>query len=128
MLDGREIGSCRAGRTNRLHRKYIGRRTRYCKKYYGKETYSREKMKPRSLWDTNWLQDNPLKNFLKSKIGKNWDDVYSELVKRKLPLSLMSWLDFYVEKTYDNINDTTGRRLDKGDLYICCKTKRLMEK
>ena len=126
MLDGREIGSCRAGRRARTNRKYIGRNQKWCKKY-GKETYSRERMKATVGWSTNWLESNALIKFLKSNVGKNWDKVFSELTKRKLPWELMTWVDFYVEKSPDGIHNTEGNTLCGAYFYICPKTNRLLK-
>lgn len=126
MLDGRQIRMERSGKKGRTYRKYNGRKPKFLKRY-GKETYSVEKMKEPGVIETSWLETNVLIRFLKSQIGKNWDKVYSDLVQRKLPHDLMTWLDFYVEKTPDGIHDTRGMFLTVDYFYICPKTNRLMK-
>jgi hypothetical protein len=97
-----------------------------------------------------WFDDSPrldipkyLERFLESRIGKNWDDVYSEItqvlkVKNKVHRYILNCIDFLVHKKTTLINNKVYVYLNyypnnepvpistcRGDFYIYPTTKTL---
>lgn len=60
------------------------RKLRQCKPSLDDEQPHREGMKPRRFWNTfsYGFSIKHLKNFIKSKVGKPWNDVHSEIIDR----------------------------------------------
>lgn len=110
------------------------------------ELPNKEGMKERWYGGTKALGDrlNPLNRWLDKQVGRNWDDVYSEICKTNDKRSMsQSHLIDHIErhmverhieyingKAYDKNGFSWGGKwseLSDGDLYVCPETGKLLK-
>jgi hypothetical protein len=95
---------------------------------------------PGKLRRTKWLSENlqPLERFLRSRLGHQWDRVYSEIradlkFTRAIDLHILQHLDWMVHtkmRTVDGVievmhKNVGWRAIRPSDLYVCPRTGQL---